>query len=88
MMALPRVGGPLAARAESAVFVVNAPSYLSRTWQSLILQFDSVRHGVRIASVVDVLSGAVGIVTLLFPVAGITLLCLLSCRRAGADPRP
>jgi hypothetical protein len=34
---------------------------------------------------VNVLSGVIGIFTLVMPIAGITLLCLLLCRRSGAS---
>ena len=76
----------LAALASMAVVVVvNAPSYLRRAWQSLILQLDGARHGVRIGSVVDVLNGAVGAVMLLLPVAGITVTYVLLCRGTGTS---
>ncbi|MGB0091975.1 MAG: hypothetical protein WBP81_05520, partial [Solirubrobacteraceae bacterium] len=76
----------LAALASIAVVVVvNAPSYLRRAWQSLILQFDGVGHGARIGSVVDVLNGAIGTVMLLLPVAGITLTYVLLCRGTGTS---
>jgi putative peptide zinc metalloprotease protein len=71
--------------AVAALILVNAPSYLTRTWQSLILQAHWVGHSVRIGSVVDVLSGAIGIFTLVLPVIGITLLFLLLCWRLGAS---
>ena len=76
----------LAALASIAVaIVINAPSYLRRAWQSLILQLDGARHGARIGSVVDVLNGAIGAVMLLLPVAGITLTYLLLCRGTGTS---
>jgi putative peptide zinc metalloprotease protein len=67
----------------AALIVVNAPGYLTRAWQSLIFQLDWVGYGARIGGVVDVLSGAIAIVALLLPVAGITLTYLLLCRGIG-----
>jgi len=69
----------------AVLIVVNAPGYLSSTWQSLIVQLDWVGNGVRFGSVVDLLVGAVGILTLLLPVAGLTLTYLLLCRGIGAS---
>ena len=72
------------ALAAMAVFiVVNVPSFLTRGWQSLILQLDSVGHGARIGSVVDVLNGAIGAVMLVLPIAAITMTYLLLCRGIG-----
>jgi putative peptide zinc metalloprotease protein len=69
--------------AMAVLIVVNVPSYLTRGWRSLILQFDSVGHGARIGSVVDVLNGAIGAVMLVLPIAAITLTYLLLCRGIG-----
>jgi putative peptide zinc metalloprotease protein len=63
--------------------IIYAPGYLSRAWQSLILQLELVVSGLRLASVVDVLTGAVGAIMLLLPVAGMTLTYMLLCRRVG-----
>lgn len=63
--------------------IVYAPGFLSRAWQSLILQFDELTHGLRLANLVDVLTGTVGLVMLLLPAAGITLSYVLICRRIG-----
>ncbi len=65
------------------VIILYAPSYLTRAWQSLILQFDGVAYGARVGSIVDLLNGAIGATMLLLPVAGITLTYLLICRRTG-----
>jgi putative peptide zinc metalloprotease protein len=70
--------------AMAVAMVVYAPGYVTRAWQSLIVQLDLVGLGVRTASVVDVLLGATGTVILLFPAAGTTLMYLLLCKRAGA----
>jgi putative peptide zinc metalloprotease protein len=67
------------------LILVNAPSYLTRAWQSLIHQLHWVGHSVRIGSVVDILVGVISIFTLVMPIAGITLLFLLLCRRLGAS---
>jgi putative peptide zinc metalloprotease protein len=65
------------------VIILYAPGYLTRAWQSLILQFDGVAYGARAGSIVDLLNGAIGATMLLLPVAGLTLTYLLICRRAG-----
>ena len=72
----------VAALATVAVAVIcNAPAYLRRVWQSLIVQLNATANGARIGNGVEVLSGAIGVVMLLLPVAAITLNCLLLCRR-------
>ena len=63
--------------------IIYAPGYLTRAWQSLTLQLDTIGVGVRLGSVVDVLTGAIGTCMLLLPVAGITLTYLLICRGIG-----
>ena len=74
----------VAALAAVAVIVIgNAPGYLHRARQSLIVQLDTAARGARIGSMVEVLTGALGVVMLLLPIAGITLNCLLLCRRIG-----
>jgi putative peptide zinc metalloprotease protein len=65
------------------VIILYAPGYLTRAWQSLILQFDGVAYAVRVGDVVDLLNGIIGAAMLLLPVAGITLTYLLICRRTG-----
>ena len=75
----------VALTAFAVLIVVNAPGYLSRTWQSLIVQLDWVGNGIRFGSVVDLLVGAIGILTLLLPVAGLTLTYLLLCRGIGVS---
>ncbi|MBV9415277.1 MAG: hypothetical protein JO363_09895 [Solirubrobacterales bacterium] len=67
------------------IVIYNAPGYLQRAWQSLIVQADAAASGARIGSVVEALSGAIGVVMLLLPVAGITLNFLLLCRRVGGS---
>jgi putative peptide zinc metalloprotease protein len=74
----------IALTAMATAIVVYGPSYLGRAEQSLILQLDWIGRGMRIGSVVDVLSGAIGTVMLLLPVAGITLTYLLLCRGVGS----
>jgi putative peptide zinc metalloprotease protein len=69
--------------AMAVVIILYAPGYLTRAWQSLILQFDGVAYGLRVGSIVDLLNGTIGAAMLLLPVAGITLTYLLICRRAG-----
>jgi putative peptide zinc metalloprotease protein len=71
--------------AVALIVTYNAPDYLQRAWQSLIVQADAAARGARIGSVVEVLSGAIGAVMLLLPVAGITLNLLLLCRRIGGS---
>jgi putative peptide zinc metalloprotease protein len=63
-----------------AVIVTHAPRYLRRAWDSLLAQAAATSHG----GVLDVLTGAVGFVTLLLPLAGMLLTYLLLCRRLGA----
>ena len=69
--------------AMAVVIILYAPGYLTRAWQSLILQFDGVAFGLRVGSIVDLLNGLIGAAMLLLPVAGITLTYLLICRRTG-----
>jgi putative peptide zinc metalloprotease protein len=66
------------------LIVVNLPAYLTRGWQSLIVQVDAVAHGAQIGSVVALLNGAIGAVMLVIPLAGLTLSYLLLCRGLGA----
>jgi putative peptide zinc metalloprotease protein len=67
-----------------AVLVVsNASGYLVQYWQTLILQLQIIGDGARAGSAVDVLSGVVGVLMVLLPIAGTTLLYLLVCRGAG-----
>jgi putative peptide zinc metalloprotease protein len=73
----------IAFTAMAVVIILYAPGYLTRAWQSLILQFDGVAYGLRVGSIVDLLNGTIGAAMLLLPVAGITLTYLLICRRAG-----
>ena len=67
----------------AVVIILYAPGYLTRAWQSLILQFDAVAYGLRAGNIVDLLNGTIGAAMLLLPIAGITLTYLLICRRAG-----
>jgi len=69
--------------AMGVVIILYAPGYLTRAWQSLILQFDGVAYGLRVGSIVDLLNSTIGAAMLLLPVAGITLTYLLICRRTG-----
>jgi putative peptide zinc metalloprotease protein len=71
--------------AMAVAIVVNAPSYLTQAWRSLLLQLDSIAYGGRVGSVVDVLNGVIGTIMLLLPVVGITLTYLLVCRGAGTS---
>ena len=76
----------LAAIAAVVVTVVlNAPGYLERGWQSLLVQLGELTAGIRSGASVELLSGAIGTVMLLLPLAGITLSYLLICRRLGAS---
>jgi putative peptide zinc metalloprotease protein len=70
--------------AMAVVIILYAPGYLTRAWQSLILQIDGVAFGLRVGSIVDLLNGLIGSAMLLLPVAGITLSYLLICRRTGS----
>jgi len=70
--------------AMAVVITLYAPGYLTRAWQSLILQFNAVAYGLRAGSIVDLLNGTIGAAMLLLPVAGITLTYLLICRRTGS----
>jgi putative peptide zinc metalloprotease protein len=67
----------------AVIVAINAPSYLGRAWQSLFIQLDWIGHGGQIGSVVDVLTGSLGIFMLLLPVVGLTLTYLLLCRGLG-----
>jgi putative peptide zinc metalloprotease protein len=71
--------------AMAVMIILYAPGYLTRAWQSLILQFDGVAFGARTGSIVDLLNGAIGAAMLLLPVTGITLTYLLICRRTGTS---
>jgi putative peptide zinc metalloprotease protein len=71
--------------AMAVMIILYAPGYLTRAWQSLILQFDGVAFGARTGSIVDLLNGAIGAAMLLLPVTGITLTYLLICGRTGTS---
>jgi putative peptide zinc metalloprotease protein len=62
------------------VIVLHAPAYVSRAWQSLVLQVEAVARG---GGVVEVTAGVIGTFMLLMPVAGLLLTYLLLCRRLG-----
>ncbi len=66
------------------MLVRGAPGYIDTAWRSLLVQIGGVVEGFRSGSVVDALSGALGMMTLLLPAVGITITYLLMCRRAGA----
>ncbi len=66
------------------MIVRGASGYIDTAWRSLLAQGGGVADGFRSGSVVDALNGALGIVMLLLPVAGITITYVLMCRRVGA----
>jgi putative peptide zinc metalloprotease protein len=67
------------------MIAVNGPSYVGRAWQSLVAQLDLIGLGLRLGNVLEVMSGTIGIVMLLFPFIGIILAYVLLCRLAGAS---
>jgi putative peptide zinc metalloprotease protein len=69
--------------AMGVVIILYAPNYLTRAWQSLTLQLDTVSYGAHAGNIIDVLNGTIGATMLLLPIAGITLTYLLICRRTG-----
>jgi putative peptide zinc metalloprotease protein len=73
----------LALTGVAVLVVINASGYLVQYWQTLILQLQMIGGGARTGSAVDVLSGTVGVLMVLLPIAGTTLLYLLVCRGAG-----
>jgi putative peptide zinc metalloprotease protein len=73
----------LALAAMATAIIVYGPGYLGRAERSLLLQLDEIRQGLRVDSVVDFLTGTIGTVMLILPVAGITLTYVLLCRHAG-----
>jgi putative peptide zinc metalloprotease protein len=75
----------------------NAPDYLQQGYRSLLLQLSELTAGVHAGSITQILGGATGALTLLLPLAGITLAYLRLCRHLGnalavrharADPTP
>jgi len=70
--------------AMAVVITLYAPGYLTRAWQSLILQIDGISYSLRAGSIIDLLNATIGAAMLLLPVAGITLTYLLICRRTGS----
>ena len=71
--------------AAAVVIILNAPAYLTRAWRSLQLQLHQLERGIHLANALETLTGAVGTITLLLPVAAMTLTALLLCRRLQAS---
>ncbi|HEU4974209.1 MAG TPA: hypothetical protein VFT50_03915 [Baekduia sp.] len=70
----------LALGTAGVVIAVHAPAYISRAWQSLVVQAEAVAGG---AGAVATAAAVVGMAMLLMPVAGLTLTYVLLCRRLG-----
>jgi putative peptide zinc metalloprotease protein len=70
----------LALGTAAVVIVLHAPAYVSRAWQSLVLQVDAIARG---GGVAEITAGVIGTFMLLMPVAGLLLTYLLLCRRLG-----
>jgi len=73
----------LALTGMAVLVVTNASGYLVQYWQTLIGQLHMIGDGTSSGSGVDVLSGTVGVVMVVLPIAGTTLLYLLVCRGTG-----
>ncbi len=67
--------------------VLEAPTYLERGWQSLLIQVHQLAAGLRTGNLMETLGSAIGTLMLLLPLVGITLSCLLLGRRLSARRR-
>jgi putative peptide zinc metalloprotease protein len=62
------------------VFAIEAPAYAQRAWASLHDQLAMLTRG----GIVDVLAGALGVVLLILPIAGLLVTYVLLCTQAGS----
>jgi hypothetical protein len=65
------------------LIVTHASGYLIQYWQTLLGELHMIGAGARAGNAVDLLGGLLGVLFVLLPIAGTTLLYLLICRGAG-----
>lgn len=73
----------LALTGMAVLVVTHASRYLVQYWQSLVTQWHLIGAGMRTGDAVDGLGGLLGVLMVLLPIAGTTLLYLLVCRGVG-----
>lgn len=62
---------------------IDGPAYVSQAWQSLWLQLGSARGALTAGNATQLISGVIGTVMLVLPVAGLTVTYVLACRGFG-----